>query len=155
VVGVEVPRKLRNHVSGATLDAIARAVEEAESKTSGEIVVHIVRNLLPLETPRRRACRAFRALGIDRTRGRNGVLLFLVMRKKRFEIVADDRIDEKVGTTAWQEIATRITEAIERQGFEAGVCRGVALLGEALARHYPREKGDVDELPDRPRVEES
>jgi uncharacterized membrane protein len=155
VVGVEVPRKLRKYVSEATLDAIARAVKEAESKTSGEIVVHIVRNLLPLETPRRRAHRAFRALGIDRTRGRNGVLLFLVMRKKRFEIVADDRIDEKVGSTGWQEIAARITEAIERQGFEVGVCGGVALLGEALARHYPREKGDVDELPDRPSIEES
>jgi uncharacterized membrane protein len=155
VVGVEVPRKLRKYVSEATLDAIARAVEEAESKTSGEIVVHIVRNLLPLETPRRRAYRAFRALGVDRTRGRNGVLLFLVMRKKRFEIVADDGVDEKVGSNTWTEIARRITEAIEREGFEAGVCRGVALLGGALAPHYPREKGDVDELPDRPRVEEN
>lgn len=148
-----VPRKLRNDVSEATLDAIARAVEEAESKTSGEIVVHIVHNLLPLESPRRRATRAFFGLGMHQTRRRNGVLLFLVMKKKLFEIVADEGISEKVGAPEWQEIASRITESIERGGFEAGICGGVALLGEALGKHFPREEGDLDELPDRPRVE--
>jgi uncharacterized membrane protein len=152
---VKVPRRLRKDVSEKTLDAIARAVEEAESRTSGEIAVHMVHNLLPFESPRRRAYRAFLALGINRTRRRNGVLLFLVMKKKLFEIVADDRIDEKVGSTAWNEIANRITETIEREGFESGVCRAVALLGEALERHYPREQGDVDELPDRPGFEEN
>jgi uncharacterized membrane protein len=150
---MKVPRKLRNDVSEATLDAIARAVDEAESRTSGEIVVHIVHNLLPLETPRRRALRAFHALGIHRTRRRNGVLLFLVMKKKRFEIVADEGIDEKAGASAWKEIALDVTETLSRKGFEAGACRGVTLLGEVLAKHYPREEGDVDELPDRPRIE--
>lgn len=150
---MKVPRKLRNDVSEATLDAIARAVDEAESRTSGEIVVHIVHNLLPLETPRRRALRAFHALGIHRTRRRNGVLLFLVMKKKRFEIVADEGIDGKAGASAWKEIALDVTETLSRKGFEAGACRGVTLLGEVLAKHYPREEGDVDELPDRPRIE--
>jgi uncharacterized membrane protein len=150
---MKVPRKLRNDVSEATLDAIARAVDDAESRTSGEIVVHIVHNLLPLETPRRRALRAFHALGIHRTRRRNGVLLFLVMKKKRFEIVADEGIDEKAGASAWKEIALDVTETLSRKGFEAGACRGVTLLGEVLAKHYPREEGDVDELPDRPRIE--
>jgi uncharacterized membrane protein len=75
------------------------------------------------------------------------------MKKRLFEIVAADGVHEKVGALAWKEIALRITETIEREGFEAGICRGVALLGEALAKHFPREEGDVDELPDRPRVE--
>ena len=150
---MKVPRKLRNDVSEKTLDALALAVEEAESKTSGEIVVHMVHNLLPFETARRRAYRAFLALGINQTRRRNGVLLFLVMKKRLFEIVADDAVHEKVGALAWEEIARGITETIERQGFEAGVCRGVALLGEALAKHFPREEGDTDELPDRPKIE--
>ncbi len=150
---MEVPRRLRKDVSQKTLDAIARAVEEAESKTSGEIVLHVVHNLLPFESSRRRAYRAFKALRIGETRLRNGVLLFLVMKKRRFEIVADEGAHEKVGTAVWEEIALRISEAIHRDGFEAGVCRGVALLGEALERHFPREESDADELPDRPEVE--
>ena len=150
---MDVPRKLQGDVSEKTLDAIARAVDEAESKTSGEIVVHIVHNLVPLESPRKRACRAFLALGIHRTARRNGALLFVVMKKRRFEIVVDDEIDLKAGAAVWRDIAARITETMEREGFEAGVCRGVALLGEILREHFPRQEGDVDELPDRPRVE--
>lgn len=150
---MKVPRKLRKDVSEKTLDAIARAVEEAESSASGEIVVHIVHNLLPFEAPRRRAHRAFLELGIERTRLRNGVLLFVVMKKKLFEIVADQGIDGKVGADGWKEIAARMAEVIGREGFEAGICSGVALLGELLAKHHPREEGDVDELPDRPKVE--
>ncbi|MGH9388840.1 MAG: TPM domain-containing protein, partial [Vicinamibacteria bacterium] len=144
---MKVPLKLRNDVSEKSLDAIARAVEDAESATSGEVVVSIVHNLLPFETPRRLAVRAFLELGTHRTRRRNGVLLFRVMKKRRFEIVADDGIDEKVAAPVWQEIASRITETLGREGFETGVCRGVALLGEVLSKHFPKEEGDVDELP--------
>ncbi len=151
---MKVPRKLRRDVSEKTLDAIARAVEAAESRTSGEIVVHMVHGLLPLESSRARALRAFAALGMNRTRGRNGVLLFLVMEKRLFEIVADDGAHEKVGDPGWQEIAGRITESIGHEGFEAGICRGVTLLGEELAKHFPPQEGDVGELPDRPRLEE-
>jgi uncharacterized membrane protein len=152
---MRVPGKLRGYVSEETLDAIAHAVDEAESKTSGEIVVHVVRSLLPFESPRGRALRAFAALGIGGTRRRNGVLLFFAMKKRRFEILADQSVDAKVGAAAWEGVASRIRETIEREGFEKGACVGVGLLGEVLAAHYPYEGGDVNELPDRPRVEES
>ena len=152
---MEVPRKLRNDVSEKTLDAIAFAVESAESRTSAEIVVHIVHSLFPLESSRRRAKRAFGALGVGRTRERNGVLLFFVMKKRRFEIVADEGAHEKVGRAAWESIARGIMEAIEREGFEAGVCRGVSLLGDELQKPFPRGERDEDELPDRPRQEQN
>ncbi len=51
------------------------------------------------------------------------------------------------GRQGWEDIALQITEAINREGFEAGVCRGVGLLGDALEKHFPRGAGDVDELP--------
>jgi uncharacterized membrane protein len=147
---MEVPRKLRGYVSEETLDAIARAVEDAEKRTSGEIVVHLAASLLPFESARRRALRAFQELGVSRTRLRNGVLLFFALKKRRFEIVADGGIDGKVDPSEWRAIAARITDVIERQGFEEGVSRAVALVGEALARHFPRSDDDVDELPNRP-----
>src|SRR5262245_48822443 len=150
---MEVPRKLRNDLSATTLDAIAAAVKVAESRTSAEIVVHVVHNLLPFESPRRRAYRAFAALGIGGTQRRNGVLLFIVMKKRTFEIVADEGAHQKVGAKGWEEIALQISEGIHHEGFERGVCRGVVLLGEILESHFPRDESDRDELPDRPRVE--
>jgi uncharacterized membrane protein len=149
---LKVPRSLRNDVSEATLDRIARAVDEAESKTSAEIVVRIVHNLLPLERPRPRAVRAFFELGVDRTTRRNGVLLFIVMKKRSFEIVADEGVDREVSAEVWDEIAERISEGIDHEGFEKGVSRGVALIGDVLAKLFPREAWDVNELPDRPTV---
>jgi uncharacterized membrane protein len=67
--------------------------------------------------------------------------------------VADEGAHEKVGTTGWEEIARGISDAIHREGFEAGVCRGVSFLGDALEKYFPRGERDRDELPDRPRVE--
>lgn len=152
---MSVPGRLKRYVSEDTLGAIESAVRRAESTTSGEIVVHIVSRLLPFETPRRRALRTFSELGVGRKIQRNGILLFLVMRTRRFEIVVDFGIDEKAGASTWAEIASRMSEAIASEGFGPGVSRGVALLGEVLARYFPPEEGSRKELPDRPGVEES
>lgn len=149
---MEVPRKLQGLVSEATLDAIAEAVDDAESSTSGEIVIHIVRNLLPLEKPRARAIRAFLRLGVDRTERRNGVLLFVAMKKRCFEIVADEGADRTIGREVWNEIAKEIETAIERFGFQRGICRGVERIGAVLRERFPREERDTNELPDRPTV---
>jgi uncharacterized membrane protein len=152
---MQVPRKLQKYVSEDTLDAIARAVQDAEETTSAQIVVHIVRNLLPMEDLRSRALRAFFQLGVDRTRGRNGVLLFVVMKKRRFEIVTDEGVERVVSRDVWPALASELSRTIAREGFEKGIRLGVARIGEVLAPKFPREKGTVDanELPDRPSVE--
>lgn len=150
---MKVPRRLRKDVTEEALDRIARAVDEAESRTSAEIVVRIVHNLLPLEKPRSRALRAFFELGVHKTARRNAVLVFVVMKKRAFEIVADEGVDRAVAAGVWKEIAFRMSEAIDREGFAEGLSRGVALLGDVLAQMYPVEASDVNELPNRPTVE--
>lgn len=152
---MKVPRKLQKYVSESTLGAIARAVDEAEAKTSAEIVVHIVRNLLPMEEPRARALRAFFELGVDRTSGRNGVLLFVVMKKRCFEIVTDEAVNREVSADVWSAIASDVSRTIVRDGFEKGICHGVERMGEVLAAKFRRPEGaaDVNELPDRPSAE--
>ena len=149
---VKVPRGLRAFVSPETLDAIAEAVRLAESRTSGEIVVHIVRNLLPLEPSRKRAQRAFSELGVEQTANRNGVLLLVVMKKRLFEIVADEGIDSKAKPAPWNEIASSLSEWIRKDGFAKGICAGVEQIGQVLAAHFPSSGADANELPDRPSV---
>lgn len=147
---MDVPKTLRRDVTPETLDAIAASVDRAESATSGEIVVHFVRWLLPLERARDRAIRTFHELGVHRTKRRNGVLVFVVMKSRRFEIIADEGIHAVADFGTWVDIAKRIEEGIDRDGFQAGICAGVAAIGEVLRRHFPPEPDDVDELPDRP-----
>ncbi len=147
---MRVPLRLRRDVTRETLDRIAASVDRAESQTSGEIVVHIVRFLLPLEKPRDRAVRTFRRLGVHKTKRRNGVLLFVAMKKRRFEIVADEGIDQTVDARVWAELARRIEQRIEHDGFEKGISEGVELIGALLTQRFPRETDGVNELPDRP-----
>lgn len=146
----EVPRALRSWLSQEMLDTIAQAVHEAEARTSGEIVVHIVGRLLPLESPRRRARRVFHELGVDRTKRRNGLLLFLAMKRRRFEIVVDEGLDS-VDAEVWKSIATGLSARIGRDGFAKGVSEAVGEIGDVLADAFPSEgDDDANELPNRP-----
>jgi uncharacterized membrane protein len=147
---MRVPTLLRRDVTPETLDAIAACVDRAESETSGEIVVHLVHWLLPLERVRDRAIRTFHQLGVHRTQRRNGVLLFVAMKKRRFEIVADAGVDACVDAETWVDIAKQIEGRIGRDGFQQGLCAGIEAIGAVLSRHFPATPDDVDELPDRP-----
>ncbi len=145
---MRVPKRLRAHLSEEDLDRIAGAIAAAERETSGELRVHVVPRLLPLENARRRAIREFFRLGVDRTKDGSGVLLFLAVRSGRFEIVADRAINEQVGEEAWNEIAVEITSHIREHGIGDGLEHGVHRIGGFLARHFPIQPDDVNELPD-------
>ncbi len=145
---MRVPKRLRSHLSEEDLDRIANAISEAELATSGELRVHIVPRLLPLENARKRAIREFFRLGVDRTKDGSGVLLFLAVRSGRFEIVADQAINKEVGGEAWNEIAVEITSHIRENGIGDGLEHGVRRIGGFLARHFPIQPDDVNELPD-------
>ena len=145
---MRVPKRLRAHLSEDDLDLIANAISEAERETSGELRVHIVPRLLPFENARKRAIREFFRLGVDRTTDGSGVLLFLAVRSHRFEIVADQTINGKVGEEAWNEIALEITSHIRENGIGDGLQHGVRRIGSFLSRHFPIQPDDVNELPD-------
>jgi uncharacterized membrane protein len=141
-----VPAKLAPYLSQKDLDAISFAVSEAESRTAGEIRVHIAHGLLPFEKPRARAIREFFRLGMDKTRDRTGVLLFLVLKKHRFEIVADQGIHSRVADGTWEQIARSVEKSIREDGLARGICQGVQQIGDVLAQHVPRQADDQDEL---------
>ncbi len=145
---MRVPRSLRRDLSEGDLDRIAAAIGEAERATSRELRVHVIRRLLPFENARKRALRDFDALGMQHTEDGAGVLLFLAVRSRRFEIVADPIVDEKIGAGAWNEIAKGITDEIHESGVGKGLEYGVRRIGEFLAEHFPIQADDVNELPD-------
>lgn len=141
-----VPPKLTPYLTSSDLEAIASCVHEAESRTAGEIRVHINQKLLPLQTARKQAVRVFHQLAMDQTRDRTGVLLYVTIQERRFEIVADRGVDSFVQQGTWENIARSIRKRIQEKGLAAGICSGVEQIGEILASHLPRKEDDVDEL---------
>jgi uncharacterized membrane protein len=126
-------------------DRIVAAVAEAERKSSGEIRVHVTRR--KPENLEERAKKRFELLGMTRTAERNGVLFYIAPAARRFQILGDTGIHEQCGPDFWKEVAADMEESFRRGEFTEGIVRGVAKVGNVLARHFPRTAADRDELP--------
>jgi len=134
-------------------DRIARAIAEAEARSTGEIVV----SLAPffIGSVERAAERAWERLGMSRTRDRNGVLLFVVPGRRQLYVRGDQGIHEKVGPQFWEEVARAVSARLAADGRSKdarteALLHGVSLVGEALAKHFPRRERDAktNQLPD-------
>ena len=126
-------------------DRIVQAIADAESRSSGEIRVHVTqRKPADLEA---RARRRFELLGMTKTAERNGVLFYIAPGLRKFQILGDAGIHEKCGPDFWTEVAGEMEESFRRGDFTDGILRGVRKVGEVLAAHFPRSARDRDELP--------
>jgi uncharacterized membrane protein len=141
-----VPEKLTAFFTAADLDAITAAIRDEETRSAGEIRVHISHRLPLLTDARQEAIRIFGLLGMDKTKDATGVLLFVTLQEKRFEIVADHGIDSHAQPGIWKSIADEITGNISNSGLTAGICHGVHRIGQVLAQHALRKPDDQDEL---------
>jgi putative membrane protein len=105
----------------------------------------------PVKTLRVRdqAVRQFKVGAERRTTGRTGVLIYLSMRERRAEIVADESIAAKVPAEVWGEAMGDMLAHIRRGRVAEGLAVGIRDVGFILAEHFPRGDDDVNELPDR------
>lgn len=97
---------------------------------------------------RARAHAMFSELGIHTTRDGTGVLIYLSELEQRVVILGDHGINAKLGDTAWAEHVRTVTSGIRSGKPAQGVLDVVSILGDTLATHFPRQIGDVNELPD-------
>ena len=95
------------------------------------------------------AVRLFKVGADRRTHGRTGVLLYLSMRERRAEIVADEAIAGEVDAEVWGKAMADMLGEIRQGRIAEGLAAGVRDVGEVLAEHFPRAENDVNELPDR------
>src|SRR5712692_2021091 len=137
---------MKQFLSQLDHDRIVAAIGESEKATSGQIRVHVTRRRpADLEA---RARRRFEKLGMTQTLHRNGVLIYIAPNLRRFQILGDTGVHEKCGDDFWKETAQEIQEHFRRGAFTDGILRGVEKVGRVLAKHFPREAGDTNELPD-------
>lgn len=134
----------RTPFSAADCARIVAAIHTAEQATSGEIRVHVQRRCSA--DPCRDAARVFNRLKMTRTAARNGVLVFLAWRDRRFAVIGDTGIHAQVGAEFWRATADAMVPCFASGDLVAGVEAGVLAAGEALRRHFPHQRNDVNEL---------
>jgi len=125
---------------------IVAAIAAAEKATSGEIRVHV--ELRAGGDPLAAARRWFGRLGMDRTRERNGVLVYLAVDDRSFSIVGDRGIHERVGDDGWASIRDGIQAAFVEGRFADGLTEAIRSVGAILATHFPPRGDDRNELSD-------
>jgi len=133
-------------VHGIDVRAVEAAVRAAEVGTSGEIRVCIA-HFYSWGDVQRAAERAFLTLGMEQTRHRNGVLVFVAARRRRLVVLGDVGIHRLVAPTFWGELTGRLVTAFKAGDRTGGLERAVAEIGEQLARHFPPDPGpNINEL---------
>ncbi len=124
---------------------IEDAIRKAELMTSGEIRVTVSR--LFWGSVDKAAEHAFVKLGMTQTAQRNGVLFFVVPSRRKFVVLGDKGIHEKVGQDFWNQVVAGMGELFHAGNFTAGLVRGIGQVGEQLTTHFPYDSGtDKDEL---------
>ena len=127
-------------------EKIVKAIEEAETNTSGEIRVHLESDLKGDVLDR--AAYIFERLEIQKTALRNGVLFYLAVNSRKFAILGDAGINEKVPANFWDIIKEKMGTHFRQGDFVAGLCEGIIMAGEQLKAHFPHQKDDINELSD-------
>lgn len=129
-------------------DRIKEAIRAAEKQTSGEIRVSV--SPLFWGNVHKAAERAFVRLGMTQTRERNAVLVFVVPSRRKFVVLGDAGIHEKVGPDFWHRLVDVVSKKFREGNFTEGLVHGIAVVGEQLAIHFPHNVDrDKNELPDK------
>lgn len=98
---------------------------------------------------RGRAVILFRTAAEHRTAGRTGILLYLSMRERRAELIGDDQITAKVAAEEWAEAMASLLVEVRAGRAGEGMVAAIAKVGEILARDFPRQAQDKNEIPDK------
>jgi uncharacterized membrane protein len=123
---------------------IVAAIGIAEKNTSGEIRVHLEKttSMAPID----RAVEVFHQLEMEKTKERNGVLIYLAYESKQFAICGDEGIDKKVPTDFWNSTKDTMRAQFTQGNFKQGLIDGILKAGEQLKTHFPYQEDDIDEL---------
>jgi len=127
-------------------ESIVHAIQQAEKQTSGEIRVHLERQFKGEVMAH--AKEIFERLGMTKTDQRNGVLILLGLKSKRFVILGDKGINEAVPSGFWDDVVGSMTKLFKEDRFAEGIAEAVLKTGEKLKEYFPYQRDDINELPD-------
>ena len=137
------------------LERIGEAIAGSERLHHGELCFAIEGGL-PLQalsgSCRERAEELFGLLRVWDTAENCGVLLYVQLVDRDIEIVADRGIAARVPQSEWEEICRAMEEAFRQWRFVEGTMEAIERVTTLLAKNFPAEGLNRNELPDRPRL---
>lgn len=125
---------------------IIQAIKEAEKATSGEIRVHLTKEIT--KNPLREAVRIFNVLKMHKTKQRNGCLILIGLKNKKIAVIGDKGINAKAGEGFWDDVINLMADNFRKDDYVKGLTQAVLRIGEKLKRYFPYAQDDINELSD-------
>ena len=133
-----------SHTSPEFQNRIAAAIQDAERDTSGEIRVHIQNRVKGDIFAAAKA--RFEEMGMTATELRNGVLFYIAVKDRKFSVLGDRGIDERVPGGFWESTVSAMGELFAQGDLAGGLEAGIREAGKALKEFFPYQSDDVNEL---------
>jgi uncharacterized membrane protein len=152
-----LPSRVKCYFPVDVMLRIERAIADSEKTHCGEICFVVESNLDALDilrkkTAKQRSVEVFSQFHVWDTAQNNGVLIYLLLADRDFEILADRGIHQHVGKDGWESICKEMETHFRQGDFEEGVRHGIAKIGEHLMTHFPSIVDKINELPNEPIV---
>lgn len=142
---------IKKYLSKSDLDDIQKVISKVEKKTSSElrVCIKLRRGFHEKKySTKDVALREFYKLGMDDTRDKTGVLIFVLFKERKFEIIADEGINNKISKETWSELSKKLVTAFSGGNYKNGLIDCVNGIGDILTKEFPVKTDDVNELPD-------
>lgn len=142
-------QKKKALVDEAAQQQIVACIRETENNTAGEIRVFI-ENKCSYMNALDRAKELFFNLSMEKTSGRNGVIVYLAIQDRQFAIYGDSGIHEKgAKDDLWKVASEQLKQHLNNNDIAGGLCACIREIGSALSRYYPFDPAvRKNELPD-------
>ncbi|MDG1253156.1 MAG: TPM domain-containing protein [Schleiferiaceae bacterium] len=128
-------------------EVLQAAIQAAEKNCSGEIRVHVAETCT--RDPLVEARYWFKQLGMHKTALRNGILFYIALDSRKFSILGDQGIHEKVGQAFWDQVRDAMLPYLQNEDWLGGLSSGISEAGKALAIYFPHAGAtDINELSD-------
>ncbi len=137
----------KDFISEEDEKAIAFAINKAEKHTSGEIRLHLETHTKDHHF--KRAWQIFQELKMHQTALRNGVLIYIAVLDQKFVILGDEGINNVVPDDFWKKTKDVMQSHFRKKDFKTGVVEGILQAGQELKTHFPHQKNDENELPNK------
>jgi len=136
--------KVEDFLTASQEQQIIEAIKKSEKNTSGEIRVHIEKSTD--KPPMERALEVFHFLKMDTTKLRNGVLLYIGVESRKFVILGDEGINNKVPKDFWESEKELVLSYFSRGEFSKGIELAIIEVGKKLKDFFPYKSNDTNEL---------
>jgi uncharacterized membrane protein len=128
---------------------ISTKIKEMEKLTAGEIRVAIKEE--KSFKNRKKAIRdlaeeEFIKLGMNGTRDRTGILIYIHLELRQFYILADEGINSKVEQVTWDNIRDEMQAEFKSGHYTEGIVNAIGKVGKILGEHFPIKTDDTNEL---------